>query len=141
MARLRERPKARPRAEPLDKLAPDSPLAAFRHAGAGLAWAWAQERNFRIEFAIGLAALALSLVLGVNPAPVLLAAVLVLGLELINSAVEATIDLVTPDFHPLAKIAKDLTAAAVMLAAMGALLVGLLVLGPPLWQALFGIIQ
>lgn len=136
MARLRERSKARPRAE--HSLAPPPWLAAFRHAGNGLAWAWARERNFRFELAIGLAALALSLVLGVNPTPVVLASVLVLSLELINSAVEATIDLVTPNFHPLAKTAKDLAAAAVMLAAIGAVLVGLVMLGPPLWHALAG---
>lgn len=140
MARLQERPEARPRAKgALAKGSLDaSPLAPFRHAAAGLAWAWAKERNFRVEVVIGVAALALSLALGVNPAPVVLAAVLVLGLELVNSAVEATIDLVTPDFHPLAKVAKDVAAAAVMLAAIGAVLVGLLVLGPPLWRALFG---
>lgn len=133
MARLQERSKAHPRAE--RPLAPPPWLATFRHAGEGLAWAWARERNFRIELAIGLAALVLSVLLGVNPTPVILASVLVLSLELINSAVEATIDLVTAEVHPLAKTAKDLAAAAVMLAAIGAALVGLVVLGPPLWHA------
>lgn len=112
----------------------DALLASFAYAAAGLAWAWTHERNFRTEVVVGVLAVALSLALGVNPAPVVLAAILVLGLELVNSAIEATLDLVMPDFHPLAKVAKDLGAAAVMLAAVGAVLVGLLVLGPPLWQ-------
>ncbi|MCB0203082.1 MAG: diacylglycerol kinase, partial [Anaerolineae bacterium] len=40
--------------------------------------------------------------------------------------------------HPLAKVAKDVAAAAVLVGALGAILVGLLLLGPPLWQQLFG---
>jgi diacylglycerol kinase len=42
-----------------------------------------------------------------------------------------------PELHPLAKVAKDVAAAAVLLAAVGAAVIGLLVLGPPLWQRLF----
>ncbi|MCB0180181.1 MAG: diacylglycerol kinase, partial [Anaerolineae bacterium] len=45
---------------------------------------------------------------------------------------------VSPEFHPLAKVAKDVAAAAVLLGAIGAVLVGLLILGPPLWEKLFG---
>jgi diacylglycerol kinase len=42
----------------------------------------------------------------------------------------------TPDVHPLAKTAKDVAAAAVLVGALGAALIGLLILGPPLWQRL-----
>lgn len=58
--------------------------------------------------------------------------------EFINTAIEAVVDLVSPTPHPLAKTAKDVAAAAVLVGACGAVLVGLLILGPPLWARLFG---
>ena len=58
--------------------------------------------------------------------------------EFANTALEAMVDLVSPDYHPLAKAAKDVAAAAVLVGALGAVIIGLLVLGPPLWQRLFG---
>ena len=57
--------------------------------------------------------------------------------ELLNTAVEALTDLVSPEYHALAGKAKDVAAGAVLVVAAGALVVGLLVFGPPLW-ALWG---
>jgi diacylglycerol kinase len=56
--------------------------------------------------------------------------------EFINTAIEAVVDLASPVHHPLAKTGKDVGAAAVLLAALAAALVGLLILGPPLWERL-----
>ncbi len=109
---------------------------AFRYAFMGLAYAWRREPNFRLEALIGLAALLLALWLGVSLAPVLLAIGLVLGLELVNTAIEALVDLASPEFHPLAKTAKDAAAAAVLLASLAALLLGLYLFLPPLWERL-----
>jgi diacylglycerol kinase len=58
--------------------------------------------------------------------------------EFLNTAIEAIVDMTMPKVHPLAKVAKDVAAAAVLVGAMGAVLIGLLLLGPPLWQRLFG---
>lgn len=58
--------------------------------------------------------------------------------EFMNTAIEAVVDMTMPDVHPLAKVAKDVAAAAVLLGAFGAVIIGLLLLGPPLWQRLFG---
>ena len=58
--------------------------------------------------------------------------------EFVNSALEAMVDLASPDVHPLAKVGKDVGAAAVLIAAVSAALVGLLILGPPLAQRLWG---
>ena len=55
---------------------------------------------------------------------------LVLSLEAINSALEYLVDLVSPDFHPLAKKSKDIAAAAVLIAAIFALIIGLLIFLP-----------
>ncbi len=60
------------------------------------------------------------------------ACVLVLSAELLNTAIEKAVDLAMPEQHPLARVAKDAAAGAVLIAAIGAALIGLLVLGPPL---------
>jgi len=54
--------------------------------------------------------------------------------EFINTALEAVVDLASPQHHPLAKVGKDVGAAAVLIAALTSVLVGLLILGPPLWE-------
>jgi diacylglycerol kinase (ATP) len=56
--------------------------------------------------------------------------------EFINTALEAVVNLASPEQHPLAKMGKDVGAAAVLIAALAAILVGLLILGPPLWTRL-----
>ena len=56
-----------------------------------------------------------------------------LGLELVNTALEALVDLVSPEHSELAARAKDTAAGAVVIAALAAVVVGLVELGPPLW--------
>jgi diacylglycerol kinase (ATP) len=107
----------------------------WRSAGfawAGLAFAFRTQANFRIELVGAALAVLAALWLDVPGAPVLLACALVLALELMNTAVEAVVDLVSPDVHPLAKVAKDASAAAVLLACLGALLVAGVTLLPAL---------
>lgn len=111
---------------------------SFGFAWMGIAQTWRTEQNFRIEVAIGVLALLLGLLLQVNLVPILLCCLTVLSLEIMNSALEAAIDLASPEFHPTAKRAKDAAAGAVLLAAIGSIFVGLLVLGPPLLTWLFG---
>lgn len=57
--------------------------------------------------------------------------------EFLNTAIESVVDLASPDVHPLAKAGKDVGAAAVLVAAIVAVIVGLLILGPPLWARFF----
>lgn len=56
--------------------------------------------------------------------------------EFFNTALEAVVDMAMPEPHPLAKVAKDVAAAAVLVGALGAIVIGLLILGPPLWAQL-----
>jgi diacylglycerol kinase len=56
--------------------------------------------------------------------------------EFINTAIEAVVDLASPAKHPLAKVGKDVGAAAVLIAALAAIVIGLLLLGPPLYAKL-----
>lgn len=112
---------------------------AFGHALRGLCGALLQERHLRFHAGATCAVLALSAGLPLSrPDWALL--ILVIGgvwaTELLNTAVERLTDLAAPDFHPLAGQAKDVAAAAVLVAALAAAAVGALVLGPPLWAAL-----
>ena len=110
--------------------------STFRYAWAGITYTWRTQRNFRVEVGLGTVAFALSLALGVNPAPILLCCALVLALEMANTAFEAVVDLAAPTYHPLAKIAKDVAAGAVLIAAMITVLVGLVTLGPAILRLL-----
>ncbi len=105
---------------------------AFRYAFAGWERAWRDQPNLRVEVAIGALALALAAWLSAPFAPIVLAVGLVLSLELANSALEATVDLLSPERRDGAAAAKDLAAGAVLMASAAALVVGLIVLGPPL---------
>lgn len=58
--------------------------------------------------------------------------------EFMNTAIEAVVDMTMPEIHPLAKVAKDVAAAGVLIGAAGAVIVGLLILGPLLWERVVG---
>jgi diacylglycerol kinase len=62
---------------------------------------------------------------------------LVLALESLNTAVEAVVDLVSPDYHPLAKIAKDTAAGAMVFVVLGSICVALAIFSPRLWALIF----
>jgi diacylglycerol kinase (ATP) len=104
----------------------------FLYAMNGIAYAWRAERNFRLEVVLGVGAVLLTLVLRADLVPVLLCCALVLSLELVNTALEAIVDLVSPTYHPLARIAKDTAAGAVLIAGALSAVVGLSVW----WRAL-----
>jgi diacylglycerol kinase len=114
-------------------------LEAFRCAFSGLWYTLRTQRNMRVHLLIAGAVMVLGLWLRL-PADqwAILAATsgVVLISEITNTVVEGVVDLVCPDYHPLAKTVKDAMAGAVFLAAMIAVIVGLLILGPPLWSRL-----
>lgn len=111
-------------------------VKSFGFAWAGIAYTWGHEPNFRIEVVVGVLAVLLALWLQVSPVPILIMGAIVLALEIMNSAVEAIVDLASPDIHPLAKLAKDAAAGAVFLASLIAVLVGLFLMGPELLKKL-----
>ena len=98
----------------------------------GCAHAWRTQAHLRFEGLVALVAIGAALALGTGVAAIVLASALVLVAELVNTAVEATVDLVAPDPDPRAAVAKDVAAGAVLVAALGAVGVGLAVFGPPL---------
>ncbi len=118
-----------------------SRLESFGHAFAGCIYMLRTQRNAWIHTCATVAVTALGLWLGLSRLE-WAALVLVIGLvwmaEFVNTALEALVDLACPDLHPLAKAGKDVAAAAVLVGAVTSVIVGLLILGPPLWARLFG---
>lgn len=112
-----------------------SRLAAFRYAFQGLGHLWRTQPNARIHALATVLVVALAWWLRIDAARGALLS-LVIGLvwmaEAFNTALEAAVDLCSPQPHPLAKVSKDVGAAAVLLAVFTAVAVGLLILGPPL---------
>ncbi|NLO28734.1 MAG: diacylglycerol kinase family protein, partial [Actinobacteria bacterium] len=88
-------------------------LQSFNNAFQGIVYAVRHQRNMRVHLAVGVVVLIVSLLLDLSKlelAAVLMAIAFVLGAELINSAVEQVVDLLTDEFDPRAKAAKDLAA-------------------------------
>ncbi|MDB5295467.1 MAG: diacylglycerol kinase [Phycisphaerales bacterium] len=113
---------------------------SFRFAGAGVAYLFRTQRNARIHAVVGSAAVAVAAWLRVSRAEWAVLALTisaVIILEGLNTAIEAAVDLASPRYHPLAKVAKDVAAGMVLVAAVAAAAVGLLILGPPLWARVF----
>jgi diacylglycerol kinase len=108
---------------------------SFRFAFAGWWHVIHTQRNAWIHALASVLALVLAAWLGLSPrdwAILLLTIALVWTAEFINTAIEAIVDLVSPTVHPLAKVGKDVGAAAVLIAALTSILVGILLMGPPL---------
>ena len=105
-------------------------VESFNFALEGLIHVLRTQRNMRIHFAIAIAVLVVGLFIGVNRLELialLLAIAFVLIAEMINSAIEHAIDVATTSFDPLAKLAKDIAAGAVLIASINAIAIGYLV--------------
>lgn len=116
-----------------------SRLASFRHAFTGWWFVLKTQRNTWIHALATMAVILIGLWLNITNiewAILILAIALVWMAEFINTALEAVVDLASPEVHPLAKVGKDVGAAAVLIAALGSALIGLLILGPRLWTLL-----
>ncbi len=110
-------------------------LKSFGYAFDGLHYAFRTQANLRIHLVISLAVIVVGLWVqlgSIEWAILIVTMMIVLAAELMNTAIEATLDRVSVEQHPLAKVAKDTAAAAVLISAGGAVLVGLLILGPRL---------
>jgi diacylglycerol kinase len=113
-----------------------SRLKAFRHAFSGWWFVIRTQRNAWIHMLVSIAVILMSIFLQINAtswALILLAIALVWIAEFLNTALEAVVDLASNhQQHDLARVGKDVGAAAVLIAAFISILIGLLVLGPPL---------
>jgi diacylglycerol kinase len=113
---------------------------SFRNAWNGLVYTVRTQRNARIHLAVGLLVFVLAAWLQLD---VVRCAILALTIgavivgETLNTSLEALVDLLSPEYHDQAKIAKDVAAGAVLVLGLTSIIVGLLILGPPLWAVVF----
>lgn len=112
-----------------------SRAASFSHALGGWLYMLRRQKNTRIQAVASLFVFITALLLRVEllGIAILIVTISVVWMaEFLNAAVEAAINLHTSEYHPMAKVAKDTAAAAVLLGALASVAVGALVLGPPL---------
>ena len=111
-------------------------VLSFKYAWAGVSYVFTTQRNFRIHTVVGTLAVSLGLFLNISAvemAIITMTCAIVMVLELLNTAIEAVVDLtVKQTYHELAKIAKDCAAGAVLLSAIAAIMVASWILLPPL---------
>lgn len=108
-------------------------VRSFRYAGKGLRQVFREEQSFRIQTLAGILVLILSLYFKIKiweAIALLLVIIMVLVLELINSVFERVVDVMKPRMHPDVETIKDIMAAVVLISSLGAVVVGILILGP-----------
>ncbi len=112
-------------------------MKSFRYAFAGMWYLFRTQRNAKIHLIVAMLVTIVGLILKLTAlewAVIVLAMGLVIVSEALNTVAEAAMDYASTEFHPQIKIVKDTAAGAVLLAALTSVIVGLLILGPPLWQ-------
>ncbi len=116
-------------------------LRGFVYAFQGLGYAACTQRNLRIHLAIASLVIVVGWALQVTAvewAVLGLTIGVVISAELVNTVAELAVDLLTQEYHPMAKVAKDVGAAAVLVTALTAVGVGIAIFGPRLWRLFFG---
>jgi diacylglycerol kinase (ATP) len=119
-----------------------SRIASFAHAFRGLGYVLRTQQNAWIHSVFAILVLLVSFWLKLSSghwAIIILTIAMVFTAEFINTAIEAVVDLAMPMHHPLAKVGKDVGAGAVLIAALAGVIIGLLILGPPLWTKLLSL--
>lgn len=112
-------------------------VRSFSCALQGIVYTVKTQRNMQIHVAAAVLVLAAAWWLHIPRSDVLLvffSIALVFALELLNTAIEAVVDLASPDWHAKAKAAKDASAGAVLVVAIVSVVIGIFVFGPPLYQ-------
>ena len=118
-------------------MAKQSLSRAFKNAFAGIVYCVKHERNMKIHIAFAILAECLAWQLQLDHYEMLILLLTissVLVTEMVNTVVEAIVDLVSPELHPLARIAKDVAAGAVLMATIISLFVGYLLFFEKLWH-------
>lgn len=108
----------------------------LKFALEGLIVIFKEERNFRIHFLFACLAIIIGFVLKLNQNEWLIIVItihIVILMEIMNSIIERMIDYIKPDIHPIAKKIKDMAAAAVLIAAVMSIIVGLIIFIPKLY--------
>jgi undecaprenol kinase/diacylglycerol kinase (ATP) len=115
-------------------------LKSFLYAGQGVWYVIITQRNMRVHLLAGAAVVVVGIILGISWAEwacLLGIMALVYTLEMLNTVVEAIVDMYTRQFHPLAKVAKDVAAGAVLVSAVFAVAIGLVIFLPRILHWIF----
>lgn len=111
--------------------------------GIGFQFAWngirimLQERNFRIHMIVAFLVIAVGGIIRLNTFEwvlIILAISLVITMEMVNTSIETLLDYIRPDRHPTAKVIKDISAGAVLVSAIAAVVIGLLIFLPKIYH-------
>ncbi len=116
-----------------------SRIRSFRNAFVGWGYVIHTQRNAWIHAMVSICVFAIAFWLAIplrDWAVLILTIGMVWTAEFLNTALEAVVDLASPHQHPLAKVGKDVGAAAVLIAAVSSAVIGFMLLGPPLWSRL-----
>ncbi len=114
----------------------DKFIASFGYAFSGLFYALRTQRNARVHVAAAILAIVSGIFLHLSMLEFALIFIVIAGVfiaEMFNTVLEICVDLASPEYHPLAKVAKDVAAGAVLLSAILAVIIALLIFGPHLW--------
>ncbi|OZM57738.1 hypothetical protein CIB95_05065 [Lottiidibacillus patelloidae] len=115
-------------------------IKSFTYAVAGIKLVVKDEQNMRIHLVVSVVVFALAYILAIPKQEIIILLILVgimLSLEAMNTAIERVVDLATPEYHPLAKQAKDAAAGAVLIFSFITIIVGLLIFLKPLLTIIF----
>ncbi|WP_233516704.1 diacylglycerol kinase family protein [Paenibacillus curdlanolyticus] len=116
-------------------------MRSVHYAVEGIAYAVRTQRHIRVHLTTTVIVCIAAAWARLSPlewTALLIMCAVVISLEMLNTAIELTVDRMGLERHPLAKAAKDVAAGAVLLAVVFAIVVGILLLGPPIWQRVFG---
>ncbi|GIW21220.1 MAG: hypothetical protein KatS3mg068_0227 [Candidatus Sericytochromatia bacterium] len=116
---------------------------SFKYAIEGLIYSIKTQRNMRIHLTMCILVFTLSFILNISRIEILillLTSCIVIVTEMINTAIESVVDLYSRQWHPLAKISKDLAAGAVLVSAIFSSIVGIIILWNPLFNFIMNII-
>lgn len=111
-------------------------LESLRYALEGIAYCIKTQRNMKIHFVFAMIALIAGIILQISKLEyiiIIMVITMVFVCEIFNTAIEKAVDTTTQEYHPIAKIAKDVAASAVLVAALNAVIVGCLIFGRYLW--------
>jgi diacylglycerol kinase len=111
-------------------------IAGFGYAFQGLWYALRTQRNARVHVVVATLATILGILFRISAVEFAIIFMAIAGVfiaEMFNTVFELCVDLVSPEYHPLAKIAKDVAAGAVLLSAILSIIIGLFIFGPHLW--------
>ena len=110
-------------------------ISSFKYAFQGMFSALKTERNLKIHVTIMILVIIAGIVLKISKIEWIICIILfglVISLELVNSAIETTVDIAMPDINPKAKFAKDAAAGAVLVLAIASAIIGFMIFGPKL---------